>query len=141
MKKQLELFATPPEIPENLKALLCGSNENDFALGVSVAIGLGINPFLCLSFALSESWDLDIPDSAWWEHFSVAFQGHKFSIIEDDMDDFLLITKEANNKEEYSLKLGEWGENDDCFTMQKKLRAKIKQVLKDNYHYFKELLK
>lgn len=144
MGKQLALFDTkeiPKEIPKKLKELLCGNGENDFALGISVAIGLGINSFLCLSLVLCESWELDIPDSAWWEHFSVTYQNNKFSIIEDDMDEFLFLVKEAGQTEEHAFKIGEWGENDDCFTMQRKLRAKIKEVLKDNYHYFKELLK
>jgi len=141
MKKQLELFEPPqPEIPEKLKSLLLGNGENDFTTGIEIAKGLGLNLIECLELALC-SFELEIPEYSQHKHFELRYSDVLFQIIEDEYNeiDFFLVVTTLDKQSEISL-CG-WGCDDDCEDMQKSLKRKIKTVIKDNYHYFKELLK
>jgi hypothetical protein len=138
--KQLELFAPPPEIPENLKALLLGNGENDFTMGIQVAKGLGVNLVECLELALL-NFDIDIPDSSEYEHFELKYGDISFRLVEFEYEDvsFWLIIKTPESENEIAL--CEWEETDDYLTMKTKIKRKIKAIVKDNYHYLKQLSK
>ena len=137
--QQLELF-DKKEIPKELKALLCGNGENDFALGIEVAKSQGYNTIECLVIALT-NFELDIPDSAEFEHHSINTKYIIFQVMECEYEDIAFALWITDPKEQHRISIAEWEETDDCFTMKKRIDSKLRAILKDNYHYFKELLK
>lgn len=138
MGKQLALFDTK-EIPKELKELLCGNGENDFALGVQMAIPFGFSAFDCLKISLTNI-NLDIPDSDFWIHLQVPYYNITFYVFEHDSDTFTLVAKRKNEPNCFEIFLAEWDMDDECYNMQNKLKSKIKQVLFEYHSEFKQFL-
>ncbi len=139
MGTQLELF-DKKEIPKELKELLCGNGENDFMLGVQMAIPMGISAFECFKTAFSNV-NLEMPYSDLHIHLQIKFNNLTFYLFENDSDTFHIVVKPQKEANCFELEIAEWGENDDCFSMQNKLRSKIKEVLTQFHYEFKKFLK